>query len=250
MMCTEVGAGAPVLLLHGLPSAPAELVRLGEALAGFRALVPSMPGYAGAPPSPGQQSVAAIEAALLTLLSERDAADVALVGFSMGAYRAIRLALSGRVRVRSLTLLGGFAGLSSEERDGMRGFAKALRDGVELRGVAGPRMLSKRSVSDADRVRAVEAWLALAPAAVLIEELEDLAGAPSLLDRIGELDIPITLRVGQEDAATPPHHSESIAAQARHAVLEIVPGVGHALLVEDFADTARSVQRGVARSRA
>ena len=35
----------------------------------------------------------------------------------------------------------------------------------------------------------------------------------------------------------------NIAARARDAVLEIVPGVGHALLVEDFDETARSVAR-------
>ena len=52
----------------------------------------------------------------------------------------------------------------------------------------------------------------------------------------------------RKDVAMPPSHSESIASRARHAVLEIVSGVGHALLVEDFAETARSVQRAVRRS--
>ena len=245
----DVGTGAPVLLLHGMPSPPEELVALAATLAGRRALIPFMPGYAGAPPATGRQGFAPIETALLALLAERGVADVDIVGTSAGAYRAIRLALSGRVPVRSLTLLGGFAGLSPNERDGMRGFARALRDGVDLRGVAVPRMLAKTSVADAARVRAVEGWLSLASPDVLIEELEDLADAPSLLDRVGELDVPITLRVGAEDVAIPPSHSESIASRARDAVLEIVPGVGHALLVEDFTETARSVQRAVARSR-
>lgn len=245
---TELGNGPVVLLLHGLPSPPAELVRLGATLHGRRVLVPSMPGYAGAPPAPGRQDIASIEGAILALLAERGVAEVDVVGTSMGAYRAIRLALSGRVVVRSLALLGAFAGLSAEERDAMRGLAGALRDGVDLSGVLAPRMLSKAAVTEPAFVSAVEEWLSLAPPEVLIEELEDLADAVSLLERIGELDIPITLRTGAEDSAMPPAHAESIAARARHAALEIVPGAGHALLVEDFAETSRSVGRAVSRS--
>jgi pimeloyl-ACP methyl ester carboxylesterase len=245
---TELGSGPPVLLLHGLPSPPAELVRLGATLHGRSALVPSMPGYAGAPPAPGKQDIASVEGAILALLSARRVAEVDVVGASMGAYRAIRLALSGHVVVRSLTLLGGFAGLSAEERDAMRGLARALRDGVDLTGVLAPRMLSKAAVADPACVSAVDEWLSLAPPEVLIEELEDLADAVSLLERIGELDIPITLRTGAEDSAMPPGHAESIAARARRANLEIVPGAGHALLVEDFVETARSVGRAVSRS--
>ncbi len=183
---TELGTGPAVLLLHGLPSPPAELVRLGATLHGRRVLVPSMPGYAGAPPAPGRQDIASIECAILALLAERGVAEVDVVGTSMGAYRAIRLALSGRVVVRSLALLGAFAGLSAEERDAMRGLAGALRGGVDLSGVLAPRMLSKAAVTEPAFVSAVEEWLSLAPPEVLIEELEDLADAVSLPHRTAE----------------------------------------------------------------
>jgi pimeloyl-ACP methyl ester carboxylesterase len=246
---SDSGSGSPLLLVHGLPSPPEELVRLGASVPGRRAIVPSLPGYAGSPPAPGKHGVASIESELLALLSVRGIDAIDVVGFSMGSYRAIRLALSGRVRVRSLTLLGGFADLSADERDGMRGFAGVLREGALPPGLFQARMLSKAGAAVAEHAEAVEAWGALASPPVLIEELEDVAAAPSLLDRVGELEIPITLRVGTEDAAIPPRHSEAIARVARHATLEIVDGMGHALLVEDFDETSRSLQRSLLRAR-
>jgi pimeloyl-ACP methyl ester carboxylesterase len=246
---TETGTGPAVLFLHGLPSPAAEMAALGATLAGRRVLVATMPGYAGTAPAPGRQGVAAIEAMLLAALDARGIEELDVVGYSMGAYRAVSLALSGRVRVRSLVLLGPLVGLTEAEAEGMRGFATGLRAGMDFTGVLAKRFLSKAMAADPEAARSVEAWLRLAPASVLIEELEDLAAAPSLVARVTELRLPITLRVGAEDVATPSAHAEDIAARAEDAVLEIVPGVGHALMVEDFEETARSVARGLARAR-
>ena len=245
---TETGTGPAVLFLHGLPSPVDQMDALGATLEGRRVLVATMPGYAGTAPAPGQQGVAAIEAMLLAALDTRGIEELDVVGYSMGAYRAVSLALSGRVRVGALVLLGPHVGLTAAEAEGMRGFATGLPAGADFTGVLAKRFLSKARAEAPELARSVETWLGLAPAAVLIEELEDLAAAPSLLARVPELDLPITLRVGAEDVATPSAHAEDIAARARDAVLEIVPGVGHALLVEDFDETARAVGRGLARA--
>jgi len=238
----EAGTGAAVVLLHGLPSPAAELEALAPHLAGRRVLVPHLPGYGGTPHAPGSQGVDAVEAALIAALTLRKVERPVLVGFSMGAYRALSLALA--FDARAVVCLGGFADLSADERAGFKGFADALRARANLRGVAAPRFLSSkhRAAVPADDA-VVEAWLDLAAPDVLLEELEDAATAPSLLQRLAGLDCPIVARTGEEDVAAPPAHARSIIEAARHGTLEIVPGVGHALFVEDHAATVATLRR-------
>ena len=169
----------------------------------------------------------------------------AFVGFSMGAYRALALSLA--TPARAVVALGGFADLSAEERAGMKGFADALRRGVDLHGVAPARFLSAehRRLHPADDAL-VSAWLdAVAPAA-LIEELEDVALAPSLLPRLEELACPVVARTGELDAAVGPHHARSMAEAAARGAVEIVTGRGHALLIEDREASLATIRRACA----
>jgi pimeloyl-ACP methyl ester carboxylesterase len=80
----------------------------------------------------------------------------------------------------------------------------------------------------------------------MIEELEDLAVAEGLLERSRALDIPALVRVGELDLAAPPAHSKRLAAALPRARLQIVPGRGHALLLEDFEATRDAVRTFIA----
>jgi pimeloyl-ACP methyl ester carboxylesterase len=64
---------------------------------------------------------------------------------------------------------------------------------------------------------------------------------------IAELDIPILLRAGALDMATPVANSTRIAAVAKCEV-DIVPAAGHALLCEDFEETTAAIERHLARA--
>ena len=55
-------------------------------------------------------------------------------------------------------------------------------------------------------------------------------------------------RVGELDLAAPVAHSRAIASAALRGELQIVPGKGHALLVEDEPDTMRAVASFLARA--
>jgi 3-oxoadipate enol-lactonase len=243
----ERGAGAPVVLLHGLPSPASDLMRLGDALEGsWRMIVPDLPGYDGAPAGAGRHGATAIEDALVAVMLAEGAGGAALVGYSMGGYRALSLALRAELQPAAVVTLGGFAALTDDERAGMTGFAAALRAGQDLRPVAGPRFLSSGfRARSPDRIAEIEAWLALAPAAVMIEELEDLALAPSLLPRLSALQRPVLAITGAEDVAMPPRHAEQIGRAAPKGRFEMIPGVGHALLTEALEATAPLVSQGL-----
>ncbi len=236
----ETGRGPDVVLLHGLPTPPVELEAIASQLAGFRVLVPHLPGYGSSAPAAGTHSASAVAAALLAALRARGVYRPALVGYSMGAYRAIQLAQA--LDARALLALAGFVDLSPEERAGMAGFAELLRTKADVRALLPPRFLSA-AWRTAESEHAVQSWLDAAAPQTLIEELEDLALAPSLLGELAELQCPIVARTGALDVAVPATHAESIAAAASHATLEVVPGAGHALFLEDRAGTLDAIRR-------
>ena len=236
----ESGHGPDVVLLHGLPSPPHELEAVARELTGFRVLVPHLPGYGESPAAPTRHSVRAVSEALRAALRERGVKRPALVGYSMGAYRAIELASS--VSARSVLALAGFASLSPEERAGMKGFADLLRAQTDVKPLLPPRYLSE-AARNADSEQAVRAWADAATTETLIEELEDLAVAPSLLDTLAKLRCPLTARTGELDVAVPPSHARAMAAAAPQGVVEIVPGAGHALFLEDRAGTLDAIRR-------
>lgn len=241
----EAGVGPSIVLLHGMPSPPGDLEALASELDGFRVLVPHLPGYGRSPPAPGRQNTSAIIDALVAALHDRDVIEPTLVGCSMGGYRAI--ALAAALRARSVLALGGFATLSAEERAGMAGFAAALRAGTDLRSVLPERFLSAahRAAHPTDDA-VVSSWMDAATRDALIEELEDVATAPSLLPALAAIPCPVIARAGDLDGAISPSHARTIAATAMRGRCEIVSDAGHALLIEDYAGTVDAIRRAAA----
>lgn len=238
----EAGQGAPVVLIHGMPSPPGDLEALARDLPECRVLVPHLPGYGQTPHAPGSQGVEAVEASLVEALALRHVERPVIVGFSMGAYRALSLALA--VGASAVVCLAGFAELSDGEKAGAKALADALRAGADPRKQLPARFLSDRhrAARPIDDV-VVEGWLDAVARDALIEELDDLAVAPSLLPRLARLEAPILARTGELDVATSPDHARRIVEAVRHGRLAIAPGVGHALLLEDREGTVASLRR-------
>ncbi len=49
----------------------------------------------------------------------------------------------------------------------------------------------------------------------------------SLLDRLGELDVPTLVIVGEDDRSRPPHEARIMAEKIRGAQLAVISGAGH-----------------------
>jgi len=241
----ESGKGDPVLLLHGCPSTTRCFAALADALTarGRRVLVPSLPGYGASPPLAAPYDWRRASELLEQELLGRDAAKLDVVGFSAGAYRALMLALSPRLRVARIVCLAGIAGLDEAVRGAYREIAGAARAGVDfgpswLGRMTGPQFSERCSKDDGDDVMA---WLDCTPTGVLADELEGFAAADDLRPRLGEIDARIVARVGAFDVACPPMCSEEIVKGARQGELQVVPDCGHALLYEDRAATIAAV---------
>jgi 3-oxoadipate enol-lactonase len=127
------GEDAPVVLLHGLGGAAANWVDVAPRLARTRrVLVPELPGHGGSTPLPAVPNLA-VFADRVALVAEREGfLPATVVGHSLGAVVALRLAIRRPGEVSSLVLAGA-AGISSTSR--------RARYGLRILGIIGPRRL-------------------------------------------------------------------------------------------------------------
>ena len=120
-----------------------------------------------------------------------------------------------------------------------------MRAGAELEGALLELMLSSQGRRLRESVADVASWLrAYVSPEALASELEAFANqSRDLTAHVTSLEIPLLLRVGELDLATPPALAEEMAAGRQASRLEVVKGAGHALLSEDFDATAHSIER-------
>jgi 3-oxoadipate enol-lactonase len=249
----DMGRGPAVVLLHGSPSSVADFRPVVAALVDdHRVLVPELPGYGASPrldpPYAFERVYAAIEAALVA----RGIESIAVVGFSQGGHHALALAVRrGRIAVARVVCLAGYAALSADDRAAMLGFAAMMEQpgasltAPELVAMLAPRFLAPAAAADPAARAQLERWLAATTPAVVADELRAIVRS-DLRAALPGLDVPVLARVGALDAAVPPHYSEEIARLCPRGRLEVIPGVGHAQMIEQPAATAAAIRAALA----
>ena len=102
----EVGTGDPVLVIHGFPDAPVGLRPLVERLAGagFRCLVPALPGYAPSGPVDDYRS-AAVADDMIALLDAYGLEQIPVVGHDWGGCVALDLGANHADRITRVVSL-------------------------------------------------------------------------------------------------------------------------------------------------
>jgi len=241
----EWGAGPAVLLLHGTPSPVSDYAPLVERLRGtHRVIAPYLPGY-GMSPRLKPYSVPRVWDLIIEMLHARGVREVATVGFSNGATHALALALDPRLTVTRVVVLAGHAGFRKDEPHPiMRGFIAKLRAAPDLRSPEWRAMAAKRFTARSEHGDAVADWLTLVPPDVLADELEAWLQI-DLRPRLAEIAVPVAVRNGDSDVAVLPATARQIVDACRNATLELVPGLGHALFLEDPTGTSEFVARAL-----
>jgi pimeloyl-ACP methyl ester carboxylesterase len=238
------GAGAPLVLVHGLGGTIANWRPLAEALAAeHRVLVPDLPGHGGSAPLPAAPTVDVFAEAVLALLETEDALPALWVGHSLGGLVGLRAAVRRPEAVRGLVLAAA-AGLSSSTR----GAEITLR---LMRLVQPGRLLApfRRPLSRSRRGRrlAFGWWGAADPAGLAPEQAEDFLSGPAqhsdtgsagraLLATdprpdLGRVACPCLCLWGTNDNWVPLLDGVEYARRL-HAPLRAIAGCGHLLIGE------------------
>jgi 2-succinyl-6-hydroxy-2,4-cyclohexadiene-1-carboxylate synthase len=110
----QTGAGRPVVLLHGFTGSGASWADHLEALATlYRVIVPDLPGHGGSTEvDPARMSVERMADDLSLILNRLDAWPADVLGYSLGARIALRLAIAHPEAVGRLILESPSAGIA------------------------------------------------------------------------------------------------------------------------------------------
>lgn len=262
----EEGEGdRPLVLVHGFTGSRKDFAPCLEDLSDLgRILAPALRGHADGhhAEDPAAYTLDAAAADLLAWLDALGVERCDLLGHSMGGFVVQRMALAQPERVASLVLMDT-AGRAMDWMDADL-FAVGARIAIERGMDALHEILRERADADptrspADRRREAEwgaerfwTWRRERFMGMDAHALEPFGRAiathPDWLDRLGALDCPTLVLVGEEDGPFVAAATELARAipGARH---EVIPAAGHQPQLENPAVWTRLLREHVARSR-
>ncbi len=227
---TVLGAGAPVLLVHGFPFASPMWEPVGRRLAdaGHRVLIPDLRGFGRSRGEPATD-VGTFAEDLLSLLDVLWVdGGLPWVGFSMGGYVTLEAWRRRPDRVGSLALVDTRAGADDASAREAR-TATALRVEKEGSLVVADAMLPKlfaAGASESLRLTAHAQMAAASPEAVA-GALRAMAARPDSTPTLRTITVRTLVVVGADDAITPPRDAETLAKGIPGARLRVVKDAGH-----------------------
>lgn len=195
----------------------------------YRCFTPDLPGHGDA----AERRPASFDA-VAAYVAAAGAPRFALCGYSMGGRLALHAALRMPSRITRLVLIGASPGIAADaERDKRRRTDEELAQRIERIGIEAfadewavqplfatqPRGVAE--IARADRLRNTPAGLAAALRGLGTGVMTPLWG------RLGELDMPVTVVVGERDAKF-----RAVAESMGIGEITVVPGAGHAVQLE------------------
>lgn len=209
-----------------------------------RLLTPEFPGFGAAPPVDAP-SIAGFAAHVAELIARQDAGPATVVGLSLGGYVALALAEEDPATVAALVLANTRA---AADTDDARAGRDAAVDVVKFDGLDAfletllPRLLGPAAGGEAwERARAIAGRQD--PEAV-VGALEALRDRPDRSGVLGDLDVPVVVVTGCDDAVTPPEEARAFAAAIAGAAYVEIPAAGHLSALEQpeaFAEVVAGV---------
>lgn len=236
----DVGSGEAVVFIHGSGPGASGHSNFKHnypvfAEAGYRAIVPDLPGYGASDKPETAYTLDFFVEALLGLLDTLDIQRCALVGNSLGGAIAIAIALRQPQRVARLVLMapGGLMDKAQYylQMEGIQRMATAFASG-ELRDADGMKrllglQLFDPSLIDDETVAERVAVVAQQPPCVLAT-----MEVPNMAERLPELACPILVFWGMNDKFCPASGANTLMQACRHIRCVLLSECGHWVMVE------------------
>jgi pimeloyl-ACP methyl ester carboxylesterase len=246
----EEGSGPAIVLLHGLGGDRLLWNAVIPELSGeFRLLAPDLRGHGASPfPTGATSSFEELEGDVLALLDQRGLTSVHWVGFSGGAFLALRLALDHPERSRSLTLVSGAAYCDAHQKAVMERWWSTYDK-------EGPDAFALRQLKDLYYPDWIEAHLDVADAlrAGVVDRDFTAARAWSKSmttfdekNRIASLKLPTLMVQAMDDGVVDASHGRILRQTISGAQIRILVQTGHMVPAErpsELVDSIRSLVR-------
>jgi 2-succinyl-6-hydroxy-2,4-cyclohexadiene-1-carboxylate synthase len=239
-----LGAGPPLLLLHGFTGTGRGLAEFSAPLAArYRCLRVDLIGHGAsdAPRGVAPYTMARCANQLAALLDRLGVERAHVFGYSMGGRTALALACAHPQRVASLALVGASAGIEDAAARAARvRDDEVVADRIEREGLAAFVDYWMRLPLFASQSRLGTEFLERARAERMSQRAQGLANSlrgmgsgaqPWLGDAVRHLAQPTLLLVGELDAKFRAI-STDLAARLAHPRIEVIAGAGHAAHLE------------------
>jgi len=226
---TRKGKGAPLLMLHGgsgpTPNAPF----VGKLAERFEVFVPGHPGF-GTSPLPAQYDhIDDLAYFYLDLMDELDLKDVTLLGFSLGGWLSMEIAVKSTARLKRLILVDSvgckFGGPT--DRDIADIFATSPDQMAKLMWHDPSKAPDPTKLTDDQALAAGRNREAMA-----VYGWEPYLHDPKLKGRLHRVKIPTLVIWGASDRLVTPDYGKKLAACIPGAKFEAIDAAGHAPNVE------------------
>lgn len=241
-----VGAGPPLVLLHGFTGSAQTWADLSPAFAvAHRVVAFDLPGHgrSSVPTNPQRYSLARFADDLANALDQLGLARVALLGYSMGGRAALQFAQQYADRVAALVLLSTSSGIRDDAKCRERLASDAvLADSIEREGVRAfvdrwemlPLWESQRVLSTETRARLRAQRLLNDPVGLANSLRGAGAGTDAASAIFRRILAPTLILAGALDPAYV-EHGRSLEAELPNARMEVISDAGHALHLEQSA---------------
>jgi len=236
----RAGAPAtPLLLIHGAGGNhlqwPAALRRLPDA--DVYAL--DLSGH-GRSEGQGCQSIAAYRDAVLELMEGLHMERAVLVGHSMGGAIALEMALRYPNRMAGLVMIGSGARLR---------VAPALLQGLQSDFPRAVELLCLRLFAEdaPEQLRRTGCQQLLQADPQVVYDDFVACDRFDSMGELGRVETPTLVIGGTADRMTPPKYSRYLAEQIPGASLELIPGGGHMVMLEQPQPVARAISAFLGR---
>jgi 3-oxoadipate enol-lactonase len=230
--CTVRGRSGPlVVLLHGLGSSSADWPAQHAVLESrYRIAAVDLPGHGRSPLPAGPLTVEGMAGDVAALLARLDDAPAHIIGLSLGACVALRLALAAPDRVRSLTLVNPFARVEAAGPGDLArlGLRMLLLGTAPMQAVAAH--VARRLFPWPDQRALYDAAvtsLAATPRRAYFASMRALAGFDAR-GQVAAIRQPTLIVAGDRDTSVPLSAKLALARAIPHARLLVVPASGHA----------------------
>ena len=231
--------GPAVVMVHGLGGDSNSFQPLMGILDGYRVLRPDLPGAGRSPIRPGRSGIQGMAENVLDALRAIGIAKAHFVGHSMGTLVCQYIAAQHPECVTSLTLLGPILEPPVAARAGLTERAETAR----TNGMAGiADAVSQGSVSETSR-KSNPVVPAFVRESLMRQDPRGyaehcIALSEAKAARHAAIKAPTLLVAGEKDPVAPVPMGKALAEAISGARLEVIPGVGHWMMMEAPGRTA------------
>ena len=229
---TDLGAGPPIVLIHGYPFNRSLWTEQAEVLRGrYRVVAPDLRGFGESDSSEGTATMSRMANDVASLMDALEIERAVIGGLSMGGYVALAFARMFPARVRAMILADTRAQADTEEGKQTRSqqAEKALSEGMA--GIADamlPKLLTPETVSKRpELVKRVRDMMLKTKPEGAAAALLGMAERDDQTEFISSIQVPALIIVGREDAITPVADSEKMQSRIEGSRLVVIENAGH-----------------------